>query len=309
MLEKRGNCLKKIGILFFMPGAIVLALMMLLPMSALATSTNALTSRRSMPKINRVHYLRPSSYAAGDASHNLAYNNGPVMAGTAKVYVIFWEPQESFVSSHYNSLILRYFRDVGGTGLYNNNIQYNDTAGAAPDSARLAGSWVDASPYPSSTLQDSNVQAEVSRAQSTNGWAAAITHVFFVFTAQNEVICSGPACSFTTFCGYHSAFGSNSIYAAVPYVSGVQGCETPSSPNHDDADSAINIASHEQMEAATDPLLNAWTDSTGMEIGDKCAFNFAATRSNGADINWDGDPYIVQKEWDNTRGACAIKGP
>lgn len=35
-----------------------------------------------------------------------------------------------------------------------------------------------------------------------------------------------------------------------------------------------NVTSHEQMESATDPLLNAWLDSQGQEIGDKCNFTF-----------------------------------
>jgi transposase len=131
-----------------------------------------------------------------------------------------------------------------------------------------------------------------------------------LFTAQNETICSGSECSFTTFCGYHSTFGTNSIYAVVPYVGGVQGCDTASSPNNDnDADSAINVVSHEQMEAATDPLLNAWTDSSGQEIGDKCNFTFGPTASDGSNVNWNGNPYLVQEEWDNAQNGCVIAGP
>lgn len=305
--------MKKNGILFLISpaGAIMLALMMLLPMSTYAMSTNASTGMHSTPKkgSHRVHYLRPASYSVAHASQNLAYNNGPVMTGTTQVYVIFWEPRGSFVSSNYNSLILRYFGDAGNTGLYKNNTQYTDTIGAAPKSASLAGSWVDTSAYPSTTLQDSDVQNEVTRAQNTNGWTSAVTHVFFVFSAQNETICSGLDCSFITFCGYHNFFGTNTIYAVVPYVGGVQGCKTPSSPNNDDADSAINIASHEQMEAATDPLINAWIDASGQEIGDKCAFIFGTTASDGSDVNWNGDRYIVQEEWDNAQDSCTITGP
>jgi len=302
--------LKKKGTLFllFPLCAILLAAVTLIPLGTHAMTANGLTTRNSAPA-SRIHYIRPTSYVVSNAGENLSYNGGPVMVGTAQVYAIFWEPTGSTVSANYNNLILRYFRDVGGTGLYANNSQYTDTTGTAPSNATLAGSWVDTSSYPSSTLQDSDVQNEVTNAQKTNGWTSANTHVFFVFTAQNETICSGSECSFTTFCGYHSFFGTNTIYAAMPYVGGVQGCDTPSSPNKDDADSTINVASHEQMEAATDPLLNAWTDSSGQEIGDKCNFTFAATASDGSDVNWNGDPYIVQEEWDNTQSGCAITGP
>jgi hypothetical protein len=267
------------------------------------------TVRNNIP-VARIHYLRPASYKlAPNASDNLSYNGGSVMAGTAQVYAIFWEPTGSSVSANYNSLILRYFADVGKTGLYANNTQYTDTSGVAPGNATLAGSWVDTSPYPSNTLQDSDVQNEVTHAQNTNGWTSDIMHVFFVFTAQNETICSGFECSFTTFCGYHSFFGNNTLYAAMPYVGGVQGCDVPSRPNNDDADSTINVASHEQMEAATDPLINAWTDSSGQEIGDKCNFTFGTAASDGSDVNWNGDPYLVQEEWDNAQSGCVISGP
>nr|HET6902638.1 hypothetical protein [Ktedonobacteraceae bacterium] len=272
-------------------------------------NANSQTARDSTPN-NHIHYIRPASYNFAGTSDNLAYNGGPVMAGTAQVYAIFWEPTGSFVSANYNSLILRYFGDVGSTGLYANNSQYTDSTGAAPSKAVLAGSWVDTSPYSSSTLQDSDIQNEVTNAQNVNGWTSDITHVFFVFTAQNETICSGSECSFTTFCGYHSFFGTNTIYAAMPYVGGVQGCNTPSSPNNDDADSTINVASHEQMESATDPLLNAWMDSSGQEIGDKCNFTFATTTaSDGSDVTWNNDPYLVQEEWDNAQNGCVITGP
>ncbi|MBV9614922.1 MAG: hypothetical protein JO031_05610, partial [Ktedonobacteraceae bacterium] len=81
------------------------------------------------------------------------------------------------------------------------------------------------------------------------------------------------------------------------------------SPNHSDADQTINVTSHEQMEAATDPLGNAWTDSSGNEIGDKCAWRFGPHNAGGGDVTWNGHNYIVQKEWDNKAGGCTLTGP
>lgn len=290
--------------------ALILAVGTLFPLRTQAMTARSQTVHDGNgTPVSHIHYVRPANYNIASVGENLSYGGGPVMGGTAQVYAIFWEPTGSSVSANYNSLILRYFGDVGGTGLYANNTQYTDSTGAAPSNATLAGSWVDTSAYPSTTLQDSDVQNEVTNAQNANGWTSDTTHIFFVFTAQNETICVGSQCSFTTFCGYHNYFGTNTIYAVIPYIGGVQGCTTPSSPNNDDADSAINVVSHEQMEAATDPLLNAWTDSSGQEIGDKCNFTFGTTASDGSDVNWNGDPYIVQEEWDNAQNGCAISGP
>lgn len=94
----------------------------------------------------------------------------------------------------------------------------------------------------------------------------------------------------------------------MPYAASFS-CNPGSSPNGDDADQTINVTSHEQIEAATVPLLNAWTDSSGAEIGDKCAWNFGSLDGSGADVNLNGNPYIVQKEWDNSVSGCVLTGP
>ena len=235
---------------------------------------------------------------------NMIYRGGPIMPATANVYAIFWEPSGSFVSPTYNSLILRYFSDVGSSGLYHNNTQYHDIRGNIPSSSALAASWVDTARYPSRRLSDRQIQIEVLHAISVNHWSASLSNVFFVFTAKGELVCAGTQCSFSSFCAYHSVF-SGRIYATIPYAgTNLAACGVPLSPNQDpDADSAINVTSHEQMEAATDPLLNAWSDRSGGEIGDKCAWNF------GGISVFNGHPYLVQKEWDNVITGCTLVGP
>ncbi len=94
----------------------------------------------------------------------------------------------------------------------------------------------------------------------------------------------------------------------MPYAASFS-CNPGSSPNHNDADQTINVSSHEQIEAATDPLLNAWYDTSGFEIGDKCAWKFGARNASGADVTWNGHGYIVQKEWDNKKASCVLTGP
>jgi len=79
---------------------------------------------------------------------------------------------------------------------------------------------------------------------------------FYVMTAKN----AKPA---PQFCAYHSAFDYgfgkrivSFVYAYVPYVGYVNGCDVPFgiSPNKDvDADGSILNLSHEQMEMVTDP--------------------------------------------------------
>ena len=296
--------MRKFVVPLFVVPTVLLALVAMLPLSAFAAPA---ASQSHTP-----HYFLKSSQNGKNAplANNLLYNGGPVMVGTANVYAIFWEPTGN-VQSGYNALIQRYFGDVNGTGLYKNNTQYHDSSGHYASAEHLVASWVDSGAYPESPLLDSDIQNEVSHAQQVNGWSSSINNIFFVFLQKNENLCfdsSQQQCASNYFCAYHSYFGSDSLYAAMPYAASFQ-CNPGSSPNHNDADQTINVSSHEQMEAATDPLLNAWYDSSGNEIGDKCAWRFGTRNSSGADVVWNGHGYIVQKEWDNHRGGCVLSGP
>lgn len=275
---------------------------------------------KSNPRIFWEKGHAPSS----PTNRNMIYHGGPVVAGTMKSYAIFWEPDGSHVSSTYNKLLKRYFRDVGGSPLYENNEQYTDTSSKSPSDVNLAGAWVDETPYPTTPLlTDADIQNEVLHAMDVNGWTPTINHAFYVYTALNEFVCVGPTtkdCSAPLgfFCAYHSAFGTVDdpvIYAAMPYDgNALNGCYNLSgSPNHDAAaDAEISTTSHEQIEIATDPLFpTGWFGPGGGddEIGDKCAYVYGPLNGNGANVTWDGHQYVVQSEWDNTAPGCVLSGP
>ena len=210
----------------------------------------------------------------------------------------------------------------GDSGLYHNNEQYTDTSGQAPTGARLADTFVDTSPYPSTPiLQDSDIRNEVTHAMSVEGWTPGITHLFFVYTALHEIICNSlfGICSAPVghSCGYHFGFGTPAgvvLYAALPYAGNdLTHCYgLSSSPNRDAAaDAEISITSHEQMEAATDPEASGWFGPGGLfdEIGDKCVGVYGPLNEDGADVFFKGHPYIVQEEWDNAVAGCVLSGP
>ena len=254
---------------------------------------------------DHLHWFGTRGRPYASARGNLIYHNGPVMPGVMRAYVTFWEPAGSYVSSRYNSLILRYFRDIGSSALYHNITQYKDAQGESARRVVLADSWVDTRGYAGQTISDTQIQQEVMHAMGTKGWQANMSSAFFVFTSKGENICIKGACSFQQFCGYHSSFNGNILYLALPYTAtNLAACAVPSSPNGDlDAESTISITSHEQMEAATDPLLSGWFDAQGSEIGDKCAWQF------GRPVTLNGHSYMLQKEWDNAKHGCVLAGP
>lgn len=298
--------------------ALILAAGLLMnPSSVQAASSQAL---QSTPRFFWTQGHAPTS--GGPTTGNLLYHGGPVMAGEMQAYAIFWEPDASFVSATYNKLLKRYLKDVGDSGLYHNNEQYTDSSGQAPTDAELADTFVDTAPYPSTPfLQDSDIRHEVTHAMSVEGWKPGITHLFLVYTALHEIICNSffGTCSAPVgpTCGYHFGFGTPAgivLYAALPYAGNdlTQCSGLSSSPNRDaDADAEINITSHEQMEAATDPAASGWFGPGGLgdEIGDKCVGVYGSLNKDGADVFFKGHPYIVQEEWDNAVTGCVLSGP
>lgn len=229
----------------------------------------------------------------------------------------------------YALLIERFLNDVGGTSYYGMLGQYG-----AGNSSRLGGVYVDPNirvNLSSSnliggvvglvppTLQDSDVQNEVRSAEISNGWTGGNGHNFIVVLPPGYTECHPTlGCSSNNFCGYHEDlsdhFGVETPYIVLPFPENpptdpnlLAGCTIGVSPNGDPAaDDAVNVLSHELFEAVTDPLLTAWWDGDGQEIGDKCVMTFGPTDDIGADVTLHGDPYIVQREYSNRISNCAM---
>jgi hypothetical protein len=253
------------------------------------------------------------------------YHGGSVMESFS-AYVIFWLPPtysyEPYGSSaRFESLISRYFSDVGGSALYGLLTQYWGVQGQIHNSATLGGVYRDTRPYPAPgtrahPLVDSDITAEIGRAMKLNGWSESPTHEFFVITGFNVQECflanHRDGCTFYTghddYCAYHTHTGEL-IYA---YISVSNYCvPLPGrSPNGDAiADTTISIVSHEQFESVTDPLLDGWYGKTmeDDEVADLCLDHYGPVRSDGSNVTLgNGHRYIVQEEWSRRAGRCAL---
>jgi hypothetical protein len=243
-----------------------------------------------------------------------------------------------------------------GHGIDNNNTQYYQTTGTLfihftnwiLNSGGFVASFVDTTPYPASgctdtatpgaCLTDAQIRAEVQKVITLEGWPTGINNMFLLFTSSGEGSCTDSfsiSCAYSApnplnaYCAYHSYFFSGSspvIYGNEPYAN-PNICQVPGtpSPNGDAAaDAAATVASHELTEAITDPELSAWYDSSGYEIGDKCAWNYGANTWDSGNANqswWESwtnfilfrSPQIgyfeLQEEYDNHASACVQVGP
>ncbi len=312
--------------------AVLAALLFVSPTYAQGPTTPTVMDLRAndiygvLPSIGSPLLQQPSN-----ASGNLDYHGGPVMH-TNKIFTIFWIPSGYSVSTGYVGLINGFFKNVAAASGQTSNVYYSDTqyydgSGFVHYSSSFGGSYLDTHAFPTSgcsdaytakCLTDGQIRAEIKRVMGLKGWPAGIGKLYFMFTPKNVGSCSGTACSYSTFCGYHSYTKNSSgvviPYANMPYAAWTN-CSATSQPkpNNNDADYTINVASHEQNEAITDPKGNAWWDSyTGNENGDNCAWNFGAaigSTSYGAyNQAISTGKYYIQQEWSNFSIGCVLTG-
>lgn len=261
----------------------------------------------------------------------LLYHGGSIVK-QSKTYAIYWAPSGYSIPADYETLLNRYFQDVGGTNLYKILTQYYQTGPTyIKNVSTFAGSWTDTTAYPHAgtpgdPLTDADIRASVTRAISANGWPTGLSAIYFVFTApgiescQDSTHCT-PGTAHPSYCAYHGFFKSSNkvlLYANMPYAeTWTTQCRlfTVSPNNNLAADSEISITSHEHFEAVTDPKPTfsaaAWYDAKGYEISDKCAYNYGPVAGDGSNVALHSHPYIVQKEWSNSAksnaGACVLQ--
>jgi hypothetical protein len=254
-------------------------------------------------------------------------------------HVIFWNPSNLGLSWEpgYRELIGGFLANVAAdsgrpTNVFSLTPQYADSAGPAAYSSSFAGALDDGDPAPPSDcvlpatapawpacLKDTDLKAELSSFVAAHGLPTGMGELYFLVTPAGLGSCIGvgPACSLGgstagSFCGWHSHIGSGAatiLLANIPYAAVPPHCESGNPrPNGSSADPALSTIAHEQAEAVTDPLTNAWGAANNQEIGDLCVTNFGPPigGSGGAAYNQTVGTghYFLQEIWSNADGAC-----
>ena len=117
--------------------------------------------------------------------------------------------------------------------------------------------------------------------------------IYLVLTSSDVKETSG-FCS--KFCGWHTYSTFYSATAPIKYVFagntnqclGSCAAQTLSPNGNPGVDGMASVIAHELMETVSDPLLNAWYDSSGSENADKCGWTYGSSQtkmSTGAYYN------------------------
>ena len=261
--------------------------------------------------------------------NGINYHGGPVLQGNpVPIYVIWygnWNGAGSNTAATV-SLVEHFINSLGNTPYELINSTYGDTTGNVSGNVTLGGAIFDTGSQ-GTRLSNKKLSAIVTRSFS-NGLPKDTNGVYLVLTSSDvreQGFCS-------SFCGFHTHQTLSSTDIKWGFIGNPDrcpsGCEIqttgPNSPatGVGGADGMINVITHEQEEAITDPDLNAWFDSSGQEDADKCNFNFGATstcNANGlcsaagtsahAQYNqtFGGNNWMMQQEWENANGGACVQ--
>ncbi len=294
-----------------------------------------------IPVRNRRLAITP---ATANGSPPLTYHLGPVQHSSA-IYMIFWQPPNYLMRASFRSAIARYFTDVAAssfstTNVYASDTQYYDTLSGSKNwvsyNVTVGGSVLATNPLPPNgcpnyrmgdgvmsrnCLTDAQLKTEIKNVIKAQHWHTGLRREFFLFTPKHLADCfdsrladgcdDPSAGTSTSYCAYHSWYGSTTLYAVQPWEDETGGCvfSAPNSPepNGNSADVELYTVSHEQNETMTDPTGQGWFDKSGAENGDECIWLPLPTSFNGTGdysqtIN--GDQYLLQFEWSNRAKTC-----
>jgi hypothetical protein len=286
---------------------------------------------------------RPAAHAGGQAAaspgNNLVYGGGsaPGSVSTAPaVYLVFWGSQWS-ASDPYATYLTNFMKGLYGTGDDWTKVSQQYCEGVSsgtvtcptsaahvglPSGSLVKGVWFDnalpATPITSGLLNIPAVDqmaAEAVRAAAYFGNTAAGSNAQtqYVIALPSHFLAPGEG----YYCAYHSSISSNYgdvAYTNLPYLTDVGSLCGANSVNANGTYDGVSIVEgHEYMETVTDMRpRTGWTDTSGAENGDKCAW-ISSGQGAMANLTLSTGTFAVQSTWSNSfnngSGGCVLHSP
>ena len=242
------------------------------------------------------------------SSGSFSNNGGPVLQ-SPKVRAVYWGGLwgDSTHISESTRLSL-FLQDLLNSSLMNLLSQYGVGAGS------YIGQVQDSSV--SGSFTDSEIQKQLQKYYDSGFLPEPDGSTLNVIFLDENLAVNDPGAGLVlcepsgdTAFGYHNFFitskGNPAYYAIIPALTdaclaascgGNSGCTLSLGDTQEQR--RTEVTTHEFCEACSDPQLNAWTDSSGNEIGDVCTAK--------QDITVNGRVWRVQTIWDNAVGSCTV---
>ncbi len=268
----------------------------------------------------------------GSTTNNLIYNGGTGGIGVEtapKIYLVFWGSQWTNNDPSGEAAILESFlSSMGGSSWLNTVTQYcqgvpsgtifcnGSGTPAGNQSGMLVGYWYDTGSAAPRSPKQSDLAAEAVRAAQYFGNTAAGSNnstQYVIATASGD----NPQGFGHQYCAWHSSTSSSYgtvAYTNLPYITDA-GASCGANFNGLGSNAGITIVEgHEAAETMTDQFPSTgWLDSSGSEIGDKCAW-ISSGQGASANVTFpDGQTFPVQSLWSNAfnsgSGGCVLSYP
>ena len=249
--------------------------------------------------------LGHEALGVGGGAGPLLYGGGPVQTAP-KIYVVFWGSSWTSSNGDPNAIqspLKTFYGAIGGHSWINSVTQYTQSNGQHAGNAGniFAGSYVDTTTSPLPVPQDSDIAAEAVKAAAHFGDYSP--SAAYVVALPHNVI---PVGFRVQYCAWHSstaAAGGTIAFTNLPYMPDAgSSCGQGSVNTPGTIDGVSIVAGHEQGETESDPFPSTgWTDASGAENGDKCAWTGLQNNPNAGN-------FPTQPLWSNASnaglGAC-----
>jgi hypothetical protein len=276
-----------------------------------------------------------------DTSNDLVYGGGAstgTISNQPAVYIVFWGSQwsqsdpyaqylQDFLSGLYTTgdswtTVANQYCEGVSTGAV--TCPTSATHVGSPSGGLVKGVWFDSAlpavPYSTGLLNFPTADGMAAEALTAaqhfgNNTAAKNVNTQYVIALPSHAVAPGEG----YYCAYHSSINSSTMgdvaYTNLPYLTDnvIGSLCGESIVNHDSRgmyDGVSIVEGHEYMETITDMRpRTGWTDSSGQENGDKCAW-ITSGQGAMANINTTTGRFAVQSTWSNSlnggAGGCAI---
>ena len=262
------------------------------------------------------------------ADSRVSYHGGPLLSGTAGVYVIWygcWDDNCGTSGDTASQFILgRFLENLGGSPYFQINATYPDSQGRTPSGAYLYGGSVIDRYSHGVELTAGDIQEIVSNKIESNGLPQDPLGIYLVFASADVGSLDTGLCAASAQPHHGRAFALGSAFTygfvgnpvrcptvGAPQFVAADGSPLPTPNGSFAADGMVSTIAHLLNAIVTNPTGGGWFDRYGLENADKCAGTFGQTylTANGAraNIRLDRD-YLIQRNWVNGPvGRCAMQ--
>jgi len=241
----------------------------------------------------------PISEAAPAGAH-LTFFGGPTLTHVS-VHPVFWNANTQFQTN-----INAFYKGVTASALFDMLGQYSGIG-------RGTGVNGVVDTATSTRVADAAIHTELNRLFAAGSLPAPNASNYYPVHFPPGVNITAPdgSRSCFVFCAYHGTYVRNGVnvnYGVIPDQGG--GCNGGCGNNSQRVNNMQSVASHELIEAVTDPAVGlatvfgpplAWYDQTNGEIGDIC------NGQQGTTVGGDGVTYVVQTEFSNSANNCVVR--